>query len=38
MKIAKVLIAVLVFAGVILAQATNPAERPGASFSRSALT
>jgi hypothetical protein len=37
MKSAKVLIAVLVFAGVVLAQATNPAERPtaaGASFDK----
>ena len=37
MKIAKVLIAVLVFAGVGLAQATNPAKRPttaGASFDK----
>jgi len=37
MKIAKVVIAVLVFVGVVLAQATNPAKRPtaaGASFDK----
>jgi hypothetical protein len=37
MKIARVVIAVLVFVGVVLAQATNPAKRPtaaGASFDK----